>query len=132
MAETPRRANLSAELPAPSLLSADGNGKVSKKEWQTGIFKNKKLLAKHFGGASLGEIGAAFARIDENGDLSLSFEEFRSGARSLAAAVKISDSLATPQGHAELRELFKRLVSQGTPPPARILCHALDNSPYNA
>ena len=40
---------------------------MSKKEWQNGIFQNKKLLAKHFGGASLGEIGAAFNRLDEDG-----------------------------------------------------------------
>ena len=45
----------------------------------------------------------------------LSYEEFKSGAASLAAAVKISDGLSTSHGHKELKDLFTRLVRLSLP-----------------
>ena len=45
----------------------------------------------------------------------LSYKEFKSGAASLAAAIKISDALSTSHGHAELKDLFTRLVRPNLP-----------------
>ena len=92
-------------------LDKDRNGRVSKKEWGEGIFKNRVLLAKYFGGASLGEIGAAFARLDADGSGDLTWKELRSGGATLGAAVRIADGLSTPDGNAELRRLFESIDS---------------------
>ena len=64
-------------------LDKDTNGSVSSKEWGGAVFQNKELLAKYFGGASLPEIGKAFARLDTDGSKDLTWEEFEAGAKAL-------------------------------------------------
>ena len=66
-------------------LDKDGDGKVTSKEWGSAISKNKEILAKFFGGASIKEIGAAFKRLDADGSKDLTWDEFVAGAMALAA-----------------------------------------------
>lgn len=57
-------------------LDKNSDGKVSSKEWGSGVSKNKEIMAKYFGGSNVGAIGRAFGRIDTNRDKQLSWEEF--------------------------------------------------------
>lgn len=57
-------------------LDKNADGKVSKKEWSSGVAANAELLAQYFGGSNVGQVGRAFSRIDANNDNSLSWDEF--------------------------------------------------------
>ena len=62
-------------------LDKNGDGKVSGKEWGSAVYKNKELLAKYFGGATLREIGQMFNQIDEDNSDSLTWDEFSTQSR---------------------------------------------------
>lgn len=64
-------------------LDKDGDGHVTGKEWGKAVSKNKKALAKFFGGQSMKEIGQQFKRIDANGDGELTWDEFVAGVQRL-------------------------------------------------
>jgi Ca2+-binding EF-hand superfamily protein len=94
-------------------LDADGDGKVTSKEWGSKVYRNQEIMSKYFGGHSLSEIGHAFNRIDADKRGSLSLEEFATGAKSYAAAVKIAMAAKTDIGRAELKELWDQLDKNG-------------------
>ena len=56
-------------------LDTDKNGKVSSKEWGRAVSKNRKVLAKYYGGASVAEIGKHFKRLDLDNSDDLTWEE---------------------------------------------------------
>ena len=60
-------------------MDKDHNGRVSYKEWMRGLAKNEALLSRSFGGTTLKEVGRAFRRLDGDKDMSLTWEEFKSG-----------------------------------------------------
>jgi Ca2+-binding EF-hand superfamily protein len=71
-----------AELKALfATLDKDGDGKISSKEWGSKVTANQEVMAKFFGGATKAEIGAAFKRIDADGNGFLSFDEFVGAAK---------------------------------------------------
>lgn len=94
-------------------LDANGDGKVSSKEWGAAISSNKQLAQKYFGGATMAEIGAAFRRIDIDGSGDLSWDEFETAARSFTISQNLSAAIATPAGREELRGLFDTLDTNG-------------------
>eukprot|EP00325_Prymnesiales_sp_UTEX-LB-985_P022394 CAMPEP_0174730858 /NCGR_PEP_ID=MMETSP1094-20130205/56408_1 /TAXON_ID=156173 /ORGANISM="Chrysochromulina brevifilum, Strain UTEX LB 985" /LENGTH=162 /DNA_ID=CAMNT_0015933169 /DNA_START=164 /DNA_END=652 /DNA_ORIENTATION=- len=60
--------------------------------------------SRYFGGATISEIGASFSRIDRDGSVDLTWEEF------VAAAAEHRSRMAlVAASKAELRELFKAL-----------------------
>jgi len=65
-------------------LDKDGNGTVDKKEWGKAVSKNRKKLAKFFGGATMREIGEQFKRIDADDSGDLTWDEFVAGVKKLA------------------------------------------------
>mmetsp|Transcript_27820 Transcript_27820/g.36268 ORF Transcript_27820/g.36268 Transcript_27820/m.36268 type:complete len:185 (+) Transcript_27820:55-609(+) len=94
-------------------LDKDGDGKVTSKEWGGAVFRNQDLMSKHFGGATLSEIGHAFNRIDINKDDSLTWEEFTTSAKSYDAALKLAASMKTDEGYADLKSLWDTLDKSG-------------------
>ena len=66
-------------------LDKDGDGKVTGKEWGSAVHKNKDVLAKFFGGATMKEIGQAFRRLDTDGSGDLTWDEFEAGADAIGA-----------------------------------------------
>jgi len=85
--ETPRGSGMTELRSLFEMLDKDSNGKVSSKEWGSQIRRNQAALSKHFGGASLSEIGRKFRQVDADGDGSLSWEEVQQAAL-LASGVK--------------------------------------------
>lgn len=57
-------------------LDADGDGKISGKEWGSKVYANKDVMAKFFGGTDMASIGKGFNRIDTDGDDMLTWDEF--------------------------------------------------------
>jgi len=94
-------------------LDGDGDGRVDKKEWGRALGKNAALMGSYFGGATMGEIGSAFRRIDGDNSDDLSWEEFEAAARSYQLTQSFATMLATPTGRAELQSLFETLDSNG-------------------
>ena len=83
-----------AELKALfATLDKDGDGSVTSKEWGKALSKNKELMAKYFGGATMAEIGKAFRRLDADGSGDLTWEEFEAGAARLASAASSQPSV---------------------------------------
>jgi Ca2+-binding EF-hand superfamily protein len=62
-------------------LDKNGDGRVSSKEWGAALSRHSGALAKHFGGASLAEIGQMFKRLDRDASGDLTWDEFVHGAR---------------------------------------------------
>ena len=62
-------------------LDTNGDCRVTRKEWGAGVREHQQLLARHFGGASLAEVAAAFKRIDGDGSGDLTWNEFMEAAR---------------------------------------------------
>ena len=89
-------------------LDANGDGRISKREWGKGIRKHELSLTKYFG-ISLKGIGQKFSEMDADGSQDLSFEEFASGAMSLNAAIRISEAMGNESGLAEFEQLFNAL-----------------------
>ena len=94
-------------------LDADGDGRVTSKEWGSKVYQNQEVMSRYFGGSTLSEIGHAFNRIDQDQRGSLSWEEFSSGAKSYAAAVKIAEAAKTDIGRAELKDLWETIDKDG-------------------
>jgi len=94
-------------------LDKDGDGQVTSKEWGKAVSKNKKKLAKFFGGQTMKEIGQQFNRIDADGSGDLTWDEFMSGVISMGAALKLADALETEEGQKELKALFATLDKDG-------------------
>jgi hypothetical protein len=95
-------------------LDKNGDGKVSGKEWGSAVYKNKELLAKFFGGATLQEMGQMFNEIDEDNSDSLTWDEFSTQSDSYLtksravsdAALKLAQAMATEDGKAEFKKLW--------------------------
>jgi len=64
-------------------LDSDGDGKLTSVEWATGLTSNKEFMVRHFGECTFEEHEVAFRQLDEDGNGSLSWEEFEQGARKL-------------------------------------------------
>jgi hypothetical protein len=62
-------------------LDKDSGGTVDKKEWGRSLSQNKALMAKHFGGETMGEIGKQFNRIDADASGDLTWEEVKAAAK---------------------------------------------------
>lgn len=76
-------------------LDADGDGKLTAEEWAHGLTANAEVLAKWFGDATVADDHLeAFAALDEDGNGSLSWDEF------LAGASKIKPALSDPVAYA--------------------------------
>jgi len=99
--ETPRGSGVDQLRSLFESLDKDSDGKVSSKEWGGQLKRNQAALSKHFGGASLQEIGRKFRQIDADGDGSLSWEEV------VQAAQEVSQ---TPQAPKFSREGSRRGV----------------------
>ena len=76
-------------------LDADGDGKLTAEEWAHGLTANAEVLAKWFGDETVADDHLeAFAALDEDGNGSLSWDEF------LAGASKIKPVLSDPVAYA--------------------------------
>ena len=89
-------------------LDVNGDGRVTSKEWLSAIGKHAKLARHCFGGATLSEIGMAFARIDADDSGDLTWDEFKG-----AAADHRRKVAEMAESEAELRSLFVSLDSDG-------------------
>ena len=93
-------------------LDADGDGHVTRKEWGSAIGKHAKLARHCFGGATLSEIGMAFARIDADDSGDLTWDEFKGVAadhRQNAA----TQMLAAADAHLERVEAVMQAADEG-------------------
>ena len=94
-------------------LDANGDGKVSSKEWGAAISSNRYLATKYFGGATMAEIGAAFRRIDVDGSQDLTWDEFETAARSFCVAELFADAILSVEGKSSLQTLWAALDING-------------------
>ena len=114
--------SLSAAASTPQTLSklkgsfdglAGSGGKVSSAEWSQTALKDP-VMQKAFG-AEVTQVDLAlqFQRLDADGSNELTVEKFEKGvqgfAESFGPALRIADSMATPEGVSELRKLFDAL-----------------------
>ena len=94
-------------------LDKNGDGGVTSKEWGSGVYRNQDVMKKYFGGTSLAEIGKAFNRIDNDGNDSLTWEEFCTETKSYSAANALKAAMETDEGAADLKALFSTLDKDG-------------------
>eukprot|EP00571_Detonula_confervacea_P000126 CAMPEP_0172328274 /NCGR_PEP_ID=MMETSP1058-20130122/60267_1 /TAXON_ID=83371 /ORGANISM="Detonula confervacea, Strain CCMP 353" /LENGTH=187 /DNA_ID=CAMNT_0013045383 /DNA_START=997 /DNA_END=1560 /DNA_ORIENTATION=+ len=94
-------------------LDADGDGKVSGKEWGSKVYQEQELMSKYFGGSSMAEIGAGFNRIDDNGDDQLTWDEFKSEVKSYKALIQLKETLSSEEGKAALKKLWEKIDANG-------------------
>lgn len=119
MADAATTAEGSADLKTLfDAIDLDSNGKVTSKEWGKSLSKNKDLMAKFFGGATMAEIGKAFKRIDTNSDGSLSWEEFVAAAKQRAShaddvMLELAEKMQKDEVKQSLFALFMTLDKDG-------------------
>jgi Ca2+-binding EF-hand superfamily protein len=88
----------------------DGDGKVSKAEWQNAVFTSEKLL-KFFGGATRSEVKAAFDILDKSGKGAVSWYDVQTSAKSFLVTQGLASAVATEKGKAELKAFFNSIDS---------------------
>lgn len=95
-------------------IEKDESGKVSSSDFGRALVGAKSAkLQKYFGDAPADEVAKAFERLNADGSKQLNSEEFERGLKGFTQtygpALRISDTLQTNQGNAELQQLFKSL-----------------------
>jgi Ca2+-binding EF-hand superfamily protein len=94
-------------------LDQDMDGKLSSKEWGSKVWQNKEAMAKFFGGSDMASIGRAFGRIDQDGNDSLSWDEFCGQSDSYRAVQQMQTALDTEEGKNEFKALWDDLDKNG-------------------
>ena len=104
-------------------LDADGDGAVSSKEWGRGVGRNKAIMQRYFGGATVGEVGRMFSKINTDGDARLTWAEWCAavgvddedvgGAGLVVTGVRVDDGTAATRIQAKHRGKLSRQKTQG-------------------
>ena len=104
-------------------LDADGDGAVSSKEWGRGVGRNKAIMQRYFGGATVGEVGRMFSKINTDGDAKLTWAEWCAavgvddedvgGAGLVVTGVRVDDGTAATRIQAKHRGKLSRQKTQG-------------------
>ena len=104
-------------------LDADGDGAVSSKEWGRGVGRNKAIMQRYFGGATVGEVGRMFSKINTDGDARLTWAEWCAavgvddedvgGAGLVGTGVRVDDGTAATRIQAKHRGKLSRQKTRG-------------------
>lgn len=90
-------------------LDKNGDGKVTSKEWGSGVYRNQDVMRKYFGGQELADIGRAFNRIDSDNTDALTWVEFASEVKVHSVLLSLAKAMDTDEGYADLKALYETL-----------------------
>ena len=70
-------------------------------------------MQTYFGGATIGEVGRMFSKINADGDEKMTWEEWCTAVGADAAKDGLTAAMATPEGRAEFKKVFESLDANG-------------------
>mmetsp|Transcript_68400 Transcript_68400/g.154720 ORF Transcript_68400/g.154720 Transcript_68400/m.154720 type:complete len:395 (+) Transcript_68400:106-1290(+) len=97
---------------------ANGDGRISRKEWGAAVAAEWKVLAKYFGGSTKADMRKAFKSIDVDGSNDLTFDEFEAAVKAMSEALPeqtapVKKADAVPSSLTELDALISELLATG-------------------